>query len=119
MACEGKNLTERLQEIEVFLYSFWPAYDLQRLPTRIAQRRKPTEHDFYILAVATRIDTMAVGVSLAFMDVNIFITAAARMINLSTQIIFIYSLYFNIHKMALLALHKALRLIPFNVIANL
>lgn len=41
---------------------------------------KPSQHSFYILAltaVATSIDAMAVGVSLAFMDVNIFITAAA------------------------------------------
>lgn len=41
---------------------------------------KPTKHSFYILAltaVATSIDAMAVGVSLAFMDVNSFVTAAA------------------------------------------
>jgi manganese efflux pump family protein len=41
---------------------------------------KPASHSFYILAItafATSIDAMAVGVSLAFMDVNIFVTAAA------------------------------------------
>jgi putative Mn2+ efflux pump MntP len=80
MPCEGKKLTERLQEIEVFLYSFLPAYDLRRLSTSRAGRGKPTKHSFYILgitAVNTSIDAMAVGVSLAFMDVNIFVTAAA------------------------------------------
>jgi manganese efflux pump family protein len=44
------------------------------------EEEKPTSHSFYILAltaVATSIDAMAVGVSLAFMEVNIFITAAA------------------------------------------
>ncbi|HSH87294.1 MAG TPA: manganese efflux pump MntP [Methylophilus sp.] len=44
------------------------------------EEEKPTSHSFYILAItafATSIDAMAVGVSLAFMDVNILITAAA------------------------------------------
>lgn len=44
------------------------------------EEEKPTSHSFYILAItafATSIDAMAVGVSLAFMEVNIFITAAA------------------------------------------
>ena len=44
------------------------------------EEEKPAKHFFYILAitaVATSIDAMAVGVSLAFMDVNIFVTAAA------------------------------------------
>ena len=45
-----------------------------------SEEEKPTKHSFYILALtafATSIDAMTVGVSLAFMDVNIFITAAA------------------------------------------
>lgn len=44
------------------------------------EEEKPTKHSFYILAltaVATSIDAMAAGVSLEFMDENIFITAAA------------------------------------------
>lgn len=41
---------------------------------------KPSKHSFTILVItafATSIDAMAVGVSLAFMDLNIFVTAAA------------------------------------------
>lgn len=41
---------------------------------------KPSQHSFIILAItafATSIDAMAVGVSLAFIDVNIITTAAA------------------------------------------
>lgn len=44
------------------------------------EEEKPTKQSFYILAltaVAASINAMAMGVSLAFMDVNIFITAAA------------------------------------------
>jgi manganese efflux pump family protein len=43
------------------------------------QEDKPSKHIFYIplTKVATSIDAMAVGVSLAFMNVNILITAAA------------------------------------------
>jgi len=43
-------------------------------------QEKPSKHSFIILAVtafATSIDAMAVGVSLAFIDANIIITAAA------------------------------------------
>ncbi len=41
---------------------------------------KPNHHTFIVLAItafATSIDAMAVGVGLAFIDVNIFVTAAA------------------------------------------
>ena len=44
------------------------------------EEERRTKHAFYILAltaVVTNIDAMAVGVSLAFMEVNIFISAAA------------------------------------------
>jgi putative Mn2+ efflux pump MntP len=44
------------------------------------ERAKPAQHSFMILAVtafATSIDAMAVGVGLAFINVNILATAAA------------------------------------------
>jgi len=45
-----------------------------------AEDDKPTKHGFWLLALtgfATSIDAMAVGAGLAFVDVNIFSTAAA------------------------------------------
>lgn len=47
---------------------------------RHEEPEKPTKHSFWVLAVtgfATSIDAMAVGVGLAFLDVNIFPIAAA------------------------------------------
>ncbi|OZA06559.1 MAG: hypothetical protein B7X95_02415 [Methylophilaceae bacterium 17-44-8] len=52
-------------------------YEGSKAPEDIEQ--KPSTHSFFVLATtafATSIDAMAVGVSLAFMDTNIFITAA-------------------------------------------
>ncbi|MDL5601599.1 manganese efflux pump MntP [Bacillus subtilis] len=45
-----------------------------------AEEEKPGQHSFFILAVtavATSIDALAVGVGLAFVDVNIWVAAAA------------------------------------------
>ena len=53
-------------------------YEGTQLPIEIED--KPTKHSFIILAItafATSIDAMAVGVSLAFVNVNIEVTAAA------------------------------------------
>jgi putative Mn2+ efflux pump MntP len=44
------------------------------------EEKKPAAHSFWLLAVtgfATSIDAMAVGAGLAFVDVNIYSTAAA------------------------------------------
>jgi manganese efflux pump family protein len=51
------------------------------------EETKPESHSFWLLAVtgfATSIDAMAVGAGLAFVDVNIYLTAAA--IGLATMI---------------------------------
>ncbi|MDN6858884.1 manganese efflux pump MntP [Pseudomonas sp. CAN2814] len=45
-----------------------------------AEDEKPSQHSFWVLAVtavATSIDALAVGVGLAFVDVNIWVAAAA------------------------------------------
>jgi manganese efflux pump family protein len=45
-----------------------------------AEKKKPSSHSFWLLALtgfATSIDAMAVGAGLAFVDVNIYSTAAA------------------------------------------
>jgi manganese efflux pump family protein len=50
------------------------------LQAPLAIEEKPSKHSFIVLAItafSTSIDAMAVGVSLAFIDVNIMITAAA------------------------------------------
>ncbi len=52
-----------------------------------AEEEKPASHSFWLLAVtgfATSIDAMAVGAGLAFVDVNIYSTAAA--IGLATML---------------------------------
>ena len=49
-------------------------------PTEEAEVEKPMRHGFWLLAItgfATSIDAMAVGVGLAFLDVNIWPSAAA------------------------------------------
>lgn len=46
----------------------------------VAQEEKPNQHSFFILAVtafATSIDALAVGVGLAFVNVNILVAASA------------------------------------------
>ncbi len=53
-------------------------YEGTQAPVEIED--KPTKHSFIVLAItafATSIDAMAVGVSLAFVNVNIAVTAAA------------------------------------------
>lgn len=53
-------------------------YEGTQAPTSIEE--KPSKHSFIVLATtafATSIDAMAVGVSLAFIDANIIVTAAA------------------------------------------
>lgn len=53
-------------------------YEGTQAPTPIEE--KPSKHSFIVLAItafATSIDAMAVGLSLAFIDVNIILTAAA------------------------------------------
>jgi manganese efflux pump family protein len=57
------------------------------LRTHEADEAKPAAHSFWLLAVtgfATSIDAMAVGAGLAFVDVNIYSTAAA--IGLATML---------------------------------
>ncbi len=52
-----------------------------------AQEEKPNQHSFFILAVtalATSIDALAVGVGLAFVNVNILVAASA--IGLATTV---------------------------------
>ena len=52
------------------------------------EAEKPTQHSFMILAVtafATSIDALAVGVGLAFVDVNILVAAAALLINIAVR----------------------------------
>jgi putative Mn2+ efflux pump MntP len=50
------------------------------LKTEAQEQEKPSQHSFWILAVtavATSIDALAVGIGLAFVDVNIWVAAAA------------------------------------------
>lgn len=60
---------------------------LNSFRTQDAEEKKPTTHSFWLLAAtgfATSIDAMAVGAGLAFVDVNIYSTAAA--IGLATML---------------------------------